>query len=222
MAGERVISLEADEHITDLGEGEYNGQPALAEYGDERTFLRWNDDPGIWLSEAEPSVVMRDLDRMVDRQNTPSDTIWFYLSTAITETSLAYGWQPQSLRRADLAYEMGMIMQEKISAVFSCNEADSVYQLAVVWYGFDQGETISPLIVADSVGSDRNVGLELSANSTQRTFRTIEWANSPIGTPVKPFLAPHVYTRYASGDPGTDGCTLEYIKAERRWAGDPS
>jgi hypothetical protein len=162
-----------------LGEGRFDGEAVEIAFGDTIEKLRWHASAGAYVGRPRQTIEYRHL----DRTNTtgPMGT-WMYLSHASPDASLkAYSWFPEAVLDADDAYNAGLSLQEKIDAVWWSWTAGSVFQVAVVWYGFEIGGYIDPAIVpTDGV----NIGAKIDSWATVRGVRTTGWiAGRPATRP---------------------------------------
>ena len=206
--------------IAALGAGKFDGEGALLSYGDSRARLRWHQSAGKWLGEPQVALRLRDLDPMAHNDDPVDSGQWRYFVKPLTSGLKAYGWNPQAIRDAAAAYGAGLVLQENLTASWWSWSPGSLYRMAVVYYNFDNGDTIGPAISPNDTSPGRNVGTPLNGLATLRRYSSTGWVNCPIDTPTKAALAPHLYTQYVSGTQ-SGNARVEYVLARWRWAGTP-
>lgn len=206
----------------ELGTGSFDGQLGYIEYGGRQDRMRWIESAGVWVGEEHLAVCMRDGWPMTT-SSTANNPAWTYFRNpqGSAGATRSWGYAPQSALGIKTGIDAGLTLQERLTADYWAFSATSVYSLGLVWYGFDQGDTIDPSIVVVASGAGRNLGAVLNTGpATTRTFQTTGWVNSPISTPTKPHLMPHLYAIWVSGT--KNDARMDYVKGEWRWVYDPT
>lgn len=202
--------------VASLGAGAYDGEPAIVRYGGERARLRWCEPAARWLGEAHRGLSFCDLAMMGDANVGPND--WAYVQGAVTTSKRPWGWTPGVVFAANLAYQAGLALQEKVDYVaWGFNNVDGEYDMAPVWYSLNDGDSISPLIEPSETEPGRTVGTIIRLDKGLRRPRSTGWVDCPISAPTNSTLLPHLYTAYRSG--GQQGVRIEYVQVEWRWMG---
>ena len=206
--------------VSELGIGDYDGQPKLIVCSAERLWMRWNQSAGIWISDERVSI--KHSDAWLTAVGTGGSGEWKYFTSAEGNPGIigvsGFGWTPQAIHRADAAFAAGLVLQEKVDYLaWAWTAADNVY-IATVFYDLDPGDVISTLISA-TAGDHRGVTVQFPQGV--RKFQSSGWVNSVIPTPVKDVLAPHLYTM-STTVPLSGHAKVEYLTAFYRWIGDPT
>jgi len=206
--------------VAELGIGDYDGQPKLIVYAAERLAMRWNQAAGIWISNERISIKHTDAWRTSVRLGSAGQ--WMYFTAAMGNPGpigrSGFGWTPQAIHRADLAYAAGLRLQEKVDYLaWAWTVADIIY-ISTVFFDLDPGDVISTLI-STTAGDHRGNTVQFPQGI--RRFQSSGWVNSLIPTPVKDVLAPHLYTM-STTVPISGMATVEHLTAYYRWVGDPT
>jgi hypothetical protein len=216
----RVFSIAA------AGEGVEPFERIVLTFGSERVALRWFPDTGggMWVDTIEKDAIcMAGNFGMGSAGNGFEGRDWDYLKFPEPGASRSFGWTPEKIRSANQAWQAGLRLQEKIICTFYANNAADLFELGIVWYGFADGENISPLITPEDSGDARNVGTPVTSLVTQRRFIG-DWEDCPIypGEEPPPILAPHPYVRSvkASGSP-LSNAYIHRLNVRYRWVGTP-
>lgn len=206
--------------VAELGVGDLDGQVKVIKYGNERQSMYWNETAGVWISRARPTIRMK-RDTLMGVQ--PDIAEWQYVnqSKPIVGTigRSGYGWTPQAIHRADLAYAAGLKMQEKIDYIFWVWTAADDLRISTVFFDLDIGDVISTLI---SATAGDHIGTTITGDLGARIGRSTGWVDSQIPAPDKAVLAPHIYVKQFSGGALSGPPTLEFFDASWRWIGDPT
>lgn len=214
--------MHAVTHVNQLPTPSYDGEGAAVRYGGQETRLRWNEGVGRWIGRPIPVATTLDEWPLVPRADTPG--VWVYLSGSLNSQESgnhSYGYQPHPVLDAKAGFDAGLGFQENLTAVWWTFTSGQRYDLGVVWYAFDQDDSIDPSIVVDAASPGRNLGAVLQGPATIRVFGSTTWIDSPIDIPAKSHLMPHLYSNHAVGVANDDG-HLNYLLARWRWVYDPT
>lgn len=216
----RVFSVNA------AGTGTNPDSKILLTYGDERVTLRWfPTDGGMWIDPHEKDALQMAGNWGMGSAGTGFEGRgWDYLKFPEPGASKSFGWTPGRIQNANLAWQAGLRLQQKVIRTFYAHDAADLFELGIVWYAFADGENISPLIVPEDDGDARNVSEPVTSLVTQRRFRG-GWEDCPIypGVDPPPILAPHPYVRNSkpSGSPLANAY-LHRLDIRYRWVGVPT
>lgn len=207
--------------VADLGAGAYDGQRKVITYGAERLGVRWHEASGLWISAPRKSFKLSDAWMTDVKIGGPG--VWSYFTGPFQLGGpigrSGFGWTPQAIHRADAAYAAGLKLQEKLDHVFWSWTAPDLISLATVYFEMGPGDIISTLV---SASAGDHVGVSIAALGGVRQFRTTGWVDSAIPVPVKPVLAPHLYTKTDRASALSGSPRLEHLTAHYRWVGDPT
>lgn len=212
--------------INAAGAGTDPDDRILVTFGDERVTMRWfPTDGGMWIDTYEKDALqMAGNYGMGSAGNGFEGRSWDYLKFPEPGASKSFGWTPGRIQNANLAWQAGLRLQQKVITTFYAHNIADLFELGIVYYGFADGDNISPLIVPVDSGDDRNVSDPVTSLVTQRRFRG-EWKDCPIypGEDPPPILAPHPYVRNSkpSGSPVANGY-LHRLDVRYRWVGVPT
>lgn len=204
--------------ISALGVGAYDGEPAIVRYGGERARMRWNENGQVWIGEPRTAISYRDTAKMSGPTSIAGT--WQYFAQPQVGAERSWGWIPYGIVSANLAYNAGLKLQEKVDTTMFAWTPGSVFDITTVWYNLNDGDSISPLITPTESGPTRDVGVIVPSLDGLRQMRSTGWQVSPIGTPTNSTLLPHIYARYVSGTNG--GLRLDVHRVQWRWMGDPT
>lgn len=205
--------------------------PALFEervvrFGDQFINMRWVSNArgggGAWyeVGPGRDLVQMAGVDGMMSAGNGLNGESWDYLKFPVNgAATLSFSWTPQALYNANLAWNAGLRLQEKIMhTVFAFNVNDE-FEAGVVYYSFSDGGLISPLITVDDITPGRNLGEPVDSLPGLRRFRGA-WTDVPIDQPSS-VVMPHIYVRAVNGPP-ISNCFVQQFDARYRLFGVPS
>lgn len=200
-----------------LGPGAHDGEKGIITAGDERVKLRWNDGEGVWIGEPQLTITFGDLEPMPPRDN---EGQWNYVSETLAP-AYAYSWEPRAIRNAMGLFAAGLTLQEKLDADFWIWDPDGDYDIAVVYYNKDDGDTIAPGVTPDESSPARDTGTRHPGTPTVRCFTSSGWVDCPIDAPSEENLAPHLYS-YCTFNSDGGGARIERFASYIRWVGVPS
>lgn len=206
------------ETIAELGPGEYDGEKAVIDLGQERIRLLWDDTGEVWVGEEQITCKVGDVDPL---DIGGSVGVISYVSNPLDEAvQFGYSVTNIGIRGALSAFNAGLTLQEKIDADFWIWSANADYDIVMVYYSYDDGDLINPAVTPDASSPGRNCGTFLAGVPTVRCMSTTEWVDCPIDVPTAENLAPHLYGRTnAVGDGG--GARVERLTSYIRWVGAP-
>jgi hypothetical protein len=203
----------------------YDYEERIVRYGDQMVNMRWIPGSGKWVESGagRDLVQLAGVDGMMSGGAGFEGKSWDYLKFPVNgAATLSFSWAPQAIYNANLAWNAGLRLQEKIlHTIFAFNVNDD-WDAGVVYYGFADGDLISPLISVDDTSPGRNLGEPVASLPGLRRFRG-GWVDVPIDQPTA-IVAPHIYVRATNpgGDSPISNCYVQQFDARWRWVGTPS
>lgn len=210
--------------IPDPASQPYHLEEGIVRYGDQWTTLLWVEPQGKWVEPGmgRDLVQLAGTDGMFSAGTGFEGGDWDYLKLPIGGNAvMSYSWAPQAIYNANLAWNAGLRLQEKIlHTIFAFNVGDT-FEAGIVYYSFADGGLISPLISVDDTSPGRNLGVPVASQAGTRRFRGA-WVDVPIDQPTA-IITPHIYVRSTeTGSSPASNCFVQQFDARWRWTGTPA